>query len=178
MTAVSRTPRNQNYLSVIGYNLILYRAPHIEFFVQEATVPSLSLPKVDYPNPFVNLPLAGDHIDYGQFEVQIIMDENLEGYQEIHNWMTGLGFPKDFSQYKELAEKDKDALRGEGIFSDIALTMLTSLKNSNVQFNFRDAWPTSISGWEMSNSIEDVMYATCTITFAYAYFDIEIVRQT
>jgi hypothetical protein len=176
MAAIDRTPANQNYLSVIGYNLILHRAPHIEFFVQTANVPSISLPSVDYPNHFVKLPLSGDHIDFGELTVQIRVDENLEGYIEVFNWLSGLGFPQDYSQYKALNDADKDALRTDGKYSDISLTMLTSLKNSNVQFNFRDAWPTSISGWEMSNVLEDVMYADCTITFKYSYFDVEILR--
>ena len=174
--AASRTPTNQNYLSVIGYNLILHRAPHIEFFVQEASIPAVSLPTVDSPNPFVKLPLSGDHIDYGQLDVQIRVDENMEGYFEVYTWLAGLGFPKDFSQYKALDDADREALRSDGKYSDVSLTMLTSLKNPNVQFIFRDAWPTNISGWEMSNVIEDVMYADCTITFAYSYFDVEVIR--
>jgi hypothetical protein len=176
MVAVNRTPNNQNYLSVIGYNLILHRAPHIEFFVRNATIPSLNLPPVEYPNHFVNLPLSGDHITYEPLTIEVIMDENLEGYQEMHNWLTGLGFPKDYSQYKELDDNDLDALRSDGKYSDISLTLLTNLKNPNIVFNFRDAWPTNITGWQMSNEIEDVMYASCEVTFAYSYFDVEIVR--
>lgn len=177
MVAIDRNPKNQNYLSVIGWNLILHRAPHIEFFVQEATIPSLDLPAVDYGNPFVALPLSGDHIDYGSLEVTVMMDEDLNGYMELHDWITGLGFPKDFSQYKELADSDREEFRRAGIYSDMSLTMLTSLKNANIQFNFRDAWPTSISGWEMTNTIEDVMYATCTVSFRYGYFDIEVLNE-
>jgi len=177
MVAISRTPANQNYLSIIGWNLVLQRAPHIEFFVQEATIPSLSLPVVNYPNPFTKLPLSGDHMDWSELSVQIRVDENLEGYLEVFNWMTGLGFPKDFAQYKELDDNDKNALRNDGKYSDITLTLLTSLKNPNVAFNFRDAWPTSISGWSMSNITEDVQYADCTINFAYGYYDVEIVRS-
>ena len=176
MVAINRTPPNDNFLSLIGWNLILLRAPHIEFYVQEASIPALSLPEVESPNPFVKFPLAGDHIDYGTLEVQIRMDENLEGYQELHTWITGLGFPKNFEQHKELTDADRDALRADGVYSDLSLTMLTSLKNPNVQFNFRDASPTSMSGWEMSNTLEDVMFADCTVTFQYSYFDIEVLR--
>jgi len=177
MVALDRNPKNQNYLSVIGWNLILHRAPHVEFFVQEATIPALDLPSVDYDNPFVKLPLSGDHVDYSPLEITLIMDEDLNAYSEIHDWLTGLGFPKDFSQYKALADADRDEFRSRGIYSDMSLTMLTSLKNSNIQFNFRDAWPTSISGWEMTNTIEDVMYATATATFRYGYFDIEVLNE-
>ena len=94
----------------------------------------------------------------------------------MHNWITGLGFPKDYSQYKALDDNDLNALRSDGKYSDISLTLLTSLKNPNIVFTFRDAWPTNITGWQMSNEIEDVMYASCNITFAYGYFDVEVVR--
>lgn len=173
MVAVNRTPTNLNYLSIIGWNLILHRAPHVEFFVQEAQIPEISLPPVEVPNPFVAQPYAGDHMEYNTLAVTFVVDESMQGYLELHNWITGLGFPKDYAQYEELFLKDRDPLDPEGIFSDISLTLLTNLKNSNREFIFRHAWPTSLSGWEMSNTIEDVQYAKCTATFAYAWFDIE-----
>ena len=173
MVAVDRTPENLNYLSVIGWNLVLHRAPHVEFFVQEAQIPEISLPPVDVPNQFVSQPYSGDHIQYNQLSVTFVVDENLENYTEIHNWITGLGFPKDHSQYEELFTKDQDPADPGGLYSDISLTLLTNLKNTNKEFIFRHAWPTSLSGWEMSNTIEDVQYAKCSVNFAYGWFDIE-----
>jgi len=177
MVALDRNPQNLNYLSVIGFHLILHRAPNVEWFIQEANIPGLDLPAVDVGNQFVTLPFAGDHMTYASLDMTIIMDENLNGYQELHNWLTGLAFPKDFSQYKELTDADRDVYRREGVFSDMSLTLLTSLKNPNIQFNFRDAWPTSISGWEMTNTIEDVMYATAEVSFRYGYFDVEVLNE-
>jgi len=156
--------------------MILQRAPHVVFFVQKADVPGITLPPVNVPNQFVTLPFAGDHMAYNPFTVEIIMDENLEGYQELHSWITGLGFPESFEQYRELVQKDEDVLSHEGLYSDISLTLLTSLKNPNIQFNFKDCWPTTLSGWTMQHTSDDVTYATCTATFLYGLFDVEVVR--
>lgn len=176
MVAIDRVPPNLNYLSIIGFQMILHRAPHVEFFVQNATIPSIDLPPIDVPNQFVTLPFHGDHISYAPLTVDIIMDENLEGYQELHSWLTGLGFPENFEQHAELVRNDQDEFSHSGLYSDLSLTVVTSLKNMNVQFNFRDAMITALSGWEMTHTAEDVQYAVCTATFRYGYFQIEIIR--
>lgn len=176
MVAINRTPVNNNFLSVIGYEFNLYRAPNVTFFVQNVNIPGLSLDPVQVPNQFVTLPYPGDHIQYDPLVVQFKMDEQLAGYRELHSWIRGLGFPTDFAEYKELNDKQKSQLRGEGIFSDITVTLLTNLKNPNIAFNFRDCWPTSLSNWEMDTQEEDVRYADMTATFFYGYFDIEIVN--
>ena len=174
MVAINRTPGNDNYLPILGWEMTLARAPHVEFFVQQATIPEISLPQVDYPNPLVKQPLSGDHMEYGSLATTFIVDENLQGYSELHDWITGLGFPKDTDQYKELADAERDALNPAGLYSDVSLLLLTSLKNYNIEFIFRDAWPTSMSGWEMDVTTEEVMFAKCTVTFIYSHFDIEI----
>ena len=35
-------------------------------------------------------------------EITFLIDENLENYREIHGWLTGIGFPKDHSQFRSL----------------------------------------------------------------------------
>lgn len=176
MVAINRVPENLNYLTVIGFNFILQKAPHVEFFVQDATVPSLSLPSVDVANPFVSAPFAGSHLNYESLNLSLIVDENLEGYQEMHNWITGLGYPKDYKQHGDLVRENIEQYQRKTVYSDMSLTLLTSLKNPNIQFNFRDAWPTSISGWTLTHTSEDVQMATFDVSFRYNYFDLEIVR--
>lgn len=174
MVAINKVPTNNNFLSLLGYEFVLHRAPNVQFFVQEVTMPGLNLPSVDVPNPFVKLPYPGDHIDYEPLRVQFKMDENLAGYQELHNWIRGLGFPTKYEEYKELNDKDKDLLRGEGIFSDITIVLLTNLKNAKIAFNYKDCWPTSLGGLELDTQSEEVIYLDMTANFNYGYFDIEV----
>lgn len=177
MVAIDKTPINNNFLSILGYHFHLYRAPNVNFYTQECTVPGLSLPAVEVPNRFVTLPYPGDHIDYEPLICVFKMDENLVGYRELHSWIRGLGFPYSHSEYKELSDKQKSELRGEGLFSDITVTLLTSHKNPNIAFNYKDCWPTSLSSFEMDTQSEEVIYANMTATFRYGYFDIEVLNS-
>ena len=43
-------------------------------------------------------------MNFEDFKLRFLVDEDLENYMEIHNWMTGLGFPYSLEQYKELRD--------------------------------------------------------------------------
>ena len=49
-----------------------------------------------------DIPIPGDKLDYDNLNITFLVDENLENYREIHGWLTGLGFPKDHSQFRAL----------------------------------------------------------------------------
>ena len=39
---------------------------------------------------------------YGDFSLRFLVDENLENYMAIHNWLTGLGFPETHTHNIEI----------------------------------------------------------------------------
>ena len=52
---------------------------------------------------FKSMPFMGDTLDYSPMELTFTVNENLENYREIHDWMTGIGFPKDNEQFENVA---------------------------------------------------------------------------
>ena len=40
------------------------------------------------------------------FPLRFLVDENLENYMKIHNWLTGLGYPETTKQFKDLTTND------------------------------------------------------------------------
>ena len=88
MAALENTPTNPNFLSPLNFKFSIKRAPHINFFTQKISIPSLNLPSYNSPNPFVKIPEPGEHIDYGDLELTFRVDENLKNYLEIHNWIS------------------------------------------------------------------------------------------
>jgi hypothetical protein len=42
--------------------------------------------------------LPGDKILFEDFSLRFLVDENLENYMEIHNWIRGLGFPESLEE--------------------------------------------------------------------------------
>ena len=59
------------------------------------TYPALKVHLVDFANPFNNIPVMGDKLTYSDLTITFIVDEYLENYQSLHNWLTGYGFPSD-----------------------------------------------------------------------------------
>ena len=167
MTAIDRTPQNRDFLSPLNFKLLIKKCPGVEFFSQKLKVPSITLGVADYPNPFVNIPLPGDHLIFTPFEIEFKVDEDLKNYLEIWNWMIGLGFPHDFGQYKALA--DKPIISGEGIYSDLSVISLEGAHNPNIEAVFIDAYPVFLSEVEYL-STGDVMYVTAQATFRYTLF--------
>ena len=80
MTAIDSNPANKNFLSPISFKFMIKKAPHVNFFIQQVTVPRISLPSVETPNPFVSLPKPGDHIDFDTLSIKFKVDEDLQNY--------------------------------------------------------------------------------------------------
>jgi hypothetical protein len=180
MSVIANQPQTKSFLSQLGFKFTLARAPSINYFVQSASLPSITLNRVDVSNPFIKIPMAGDHLDFGEFTLTYKVDEDLQNYLEIYNWLIGIGFPDSFEQYKSIDSIRKgkntglaDPLRGYGVFSDATLTILSSAMNPLHHVVFNDAFPTSLSELEFNTTDPDITYITSTVTFAYRKFSIE-----
>ena len=157
-----------NMLSPLNFKFTLKRAPNLNFFVQTINIPGVALPKVDTPNPLIKIPLSGDHLEYDELDITFKVDENLQNYLEVHNWVRALGKPS-FNEYSVLA--NQATYTGEGLKSDIVVTVLTSQKNSNYEFIFKDAFPISISSISFQSTDESVNYIEASARFVYTIFD-------
>lgn len=171
--AVTDQPTNLNFLSPLGYKFILSRAPNVEYFVQEVTLPGLNLGAAVQVTPFVNIPRPGDKLEFEQMSVTFRVNENLDNYIEIFNWMVALGRPESFNQYtlKDEPYRSVDRQR-DTVVSDISVTILTSAMNANVNFLMRDCFPVSLSNITMVSTASDVDYIAATATFALRDFTI------
>lgn len=171
--AVTNQPTNRNYLSPLGYKFVLSRAPNVEYFVQRVTLPGVNLPATSSPNPFVKIPLPGDHLDYDTLQITFKVNENLDNYLEIYNWMVSLGKPEKFSQY-DLQNRPYRSLsdQTDTVVSDITVTILSSAMNANIEFNMRDCFPVTLSSLDMDSTLTDVEYLEATASFAVRDFTI------
>jgi hypothetical protein len=171
MAALENTPTNPNFLSPLNFKFSIKRAPHVNFFVQKINLPSISLPTIDTPTPFVKIPQPGEHLDYADLTLSFRVDENLQNYLEIHNWIRALGKPKDFSEYRALSQNPN--YTGDGLRSDLTLMILSSSKNPNYEIVFTDAYPYDISELSFDTTKSDVEFIEATATFKYVLFEIK-----
>jgi hypothetical protein len=179
MSVLSNQPINKSFLSPLGFKFTIKKTPHVNYFVQAASLPSLSLGRYDVNTPFVKIPMPGDHLDFGEFTVTYKVDEDLKNYLEIYNWMVALGFPDNFEQYRvaDISRKGSnsgsiDRMTGLGLISDATLTILSSAMNPLHNVVFENMFPTSLAELEFTTTDSDINYLTSTVTFAYQKFSI------
>jgi hypothetical protein len=171
MTALDKTPENKNFLSPLNFKFSIKKAPHVNFFIQKVNIPAISLPPPISPNPFVNIPYPGEHITYEPLSIEFKVDEDLQNYLEIHNWIRGLGKPQDYQEYANISKEDP--MTGEGIYSDISLVVLSSTKMPNYELIFIDAHPVSLSGLTFNTTSTDVNFITASAQFKYTLYNIQ-----
>ncbi|MEL0243374.1 MAG: hypothetical protein VW955_02905 [Gammaproteobacteria bacterium] len=189
--SLNRQPTKLDYASPTQFKFSITKLPKVEYFCTAANLPSLTLGTAEQITPLKDIPLPGDRLVYDSLNISFLVDENLENYREIHGWLTGVGFPKDYAQFgtlqgagsdrfpttqnvgesKELGEVRKAVQDEGGIYSDATLFIMTSKNNANIEVRFRNIYPTSLSGLDYNQQASDVDYLTATVNFEYSIYE-------
>jgi hypothetical protein len=174
MTIITRTPQNPNPLHPNKFQLTFSRAPHIQYFCQSVSVPGISLSEIPRQTPFVDLYSPGEKAIYDVFNVTFMIDEQLSGWIEIHDWIRAMTFPEKFEEYLDLQKQSRYVGNSKTPqFSDASLTLLSSSNTPTWRFKLIDCFPTSISAFVMSAQDSPDNIVTADATFRFAYFNIE-----
>lgn len=170
MTAIDKTPTNNNLLSPLGFKFSIKKLPMTNFFVQKAVIPGIFFSNTpEQPNPLVAIPHPGEQLTYDEFSITFLIDEDMKNYKEIYDWMRGLGFPEYSRQYYELQHSEPGL--GGGIKSDATLTILSNGKSPNISIDIEDAFPVSLSNIELNVTDETVRYISATAKFRYTLYN-------
>jgi hypothetical protein len=170
LSAIDNTPINKNFLSPLNFKFQIKKAPHVNFFIQRATIPEIVLPDTPTLNPLVKIPQHGEHIQYGPLHIEFKVDEDLKNYLEIHNWIKALGTPENLNPYREI--QSQPAYTGDGIHSDISLILLSSTKMPNYEITFVDAFPVSLGQLDFRTTDTNVNYIQTYALFKYTHYNI------
>ena len=171
---------NRNYMSPVGFKLVLTKTPKVDFLCQSANIPSISMGTAIQPSYLKDIPVPGDKVLYDDLTVSFLVDEKMENYLAIHKWMTGLGYPEFRTQYDQLKKDDNRTNRGvvdKGDpryfeFSDATLQVLNSNYKPSVLINFKDAFPISLSTVDFDVTTRDYNYFTAEVNFKYTIYNI------
>jgi hypothetical protein len=167
---------NRNFLSPTGFKFALTRTPKVAFFCNQANIPDLNLGVATQPSYLKDLDTPGDKIIFGDLNLRFLVDENLENYMQIQNWIRGLGFPEKLSQFADLEEnglvKGNYLKDRQNIYSDGTLQVLSSSQLPNFQVIFKDLFPYSLSTVTFDSTDTDIQYFTADVGFKYTIYDI------
>lgn len=152
-------PVNLSFLSPIGFQFQLRRAPHVQFFLQEVNLPGLSLPPAQIGSPFVTIPIRGDHLQYEPLNLTFRVNENMSNWFEIYNWLTEISAPRSFDEYNP-----------EGQEPDATLLVLNSDSKPNIQISFYNIVPISLGQILFDSTATDMEYVSCQAEFVYTTY--------
>ena len=186
---LSRQPTKLDYASPTQFKFGINQLPKVEFFTTQANVPGISLADAVFPTPYKDIPVMGDKLTYENLTISFLVDENLENYISLHEWMTGIGFPKSrtqFSTFRSSTSNTPIATQGlsddigdvkpstssRGMFGDATLTILTNKNNPIVEVRFQDVYPVSLGALSYDQAASDVQYLSVTADFDYKIYEI------
>ena len=171
---------NRNYMSPLGFKLILTKTPKVDFLCQSANIPQISMGTAVQPTYLKDIPVPGDKVLYDDLTVRFLVDEKMENYLAIYKWITGLGYPEKLGQYDQLKKDDirTDASVGDEAdplyfqYSDATVQILSSNYSPSIHVNFKDAFPVSLSTLDFDVTTRDYSFFTASVTFKYLIYDI------
>lgn len=174
-------PSDLDYLKPNGFRFQVHNIPNVSFFCQSANIPEIRIGEAVQATPLQDYYEPGEKLAYGELLIRFLIQENMANYNELHNWMVGLGSPEDSDQYKEYADSQRYRFpqinerkaRNLAIKSDATLFVLDSNNNPATAINFKDAFPVSLSGLEFD--VTDTEYFVGTAIFRYLNFKVEAV---
>ena len=186
---LARQPDQLDYASPTQFRFGIHQLPKVEFFTVEANLPGVSVPTTTFATPFTDISIMGEKTEFENLTISFIVDEYLENYISLHNWLTGIGFPKSrsqFSTFRDITSDTPDSQKGvstdigdvkqstpdKAMYSDAFLMILSNKNNPIVEVNFHNVYPISLSALDFSQAATDVEYMTASAEFAYQIYEI------
>ena len=193
---INREPSKRDYASPVQFRFTITKLPTVEFFVQSANIPGINLGSAQQNTPLYDIPIPGDKITYSSLDMSFLVDENLNNYKEIHDWLLALGFPNNHTQFANLQAEGSDRVPGStagpsvpgvrapaplsetGTYSDATLTVLNSKNIAKTEIRFQNIYPTSLGGLNYDIRSTDIDYIQTTVSFQYMNYDIVQISTT
>lgn len=180
---LSRQPTELDYADPTKFKFSINKLPKVEYFTTACNLPGVNLGEAIFPTPFKQIPVMGDDLTFDNLEITFLVDEKLENYIELHQWLVGIGFPKSRTQFSSFKTSNSDAFptdtanKGapsgvQAMYGDATLTIMSSKNNPLVEARFQDVYPVALSGLAYNQQEGDIVYLTATCTFQYKIYEL------
>jgi len=150
---------NVNFLQQVNFKLTIINPnfSNLEYFCTAANIPAASMQEItqNYQNDQSFFP--GDQLNFEQLKVKFMVDENMTNYVEVLNWLT------------------KNTMANANQFPsrcDLILSVLSSKNTINRQFQFTDAFPTSLGELAFNTQAQTVEYISCDMSLRFNRFKV------
>jgi hypothetical protein len=159
---------NLNLLQPSAFKLVVDRKnyPNLEFFAQSVLHPQVAASPVEMPYQRVSgVPFAADKLTYGELTTMVIVDEDLNSYTEMYNWVNRM------VEEKEVTATDRRTSKVP-TYCDITLLILSSHNNTSRTIKYIDCIPTTVGDMALESTSGDVQYIVFPCSFRFSHFEL------
>lgn len=147
---------NYNPAYNTNYRLEFVDSPHLNFFIQNVSLPGVDAIGVETPYRGSQTFFQADRLDFDPLNVTFLIDENFENYLFLFNWM------------KRTVEQE----RPPNFMRDATLHIFTGNKTANLIVNYYGMFPQTLGSVDFDSSTTDTSPIMCTTTLRYQYYTI------
>lgn len=150
-------PQSINYLQQPAYNFNIQRLPYVSYYCQRVNLPGISVGSVDFPTKGLRrIPVSGD-IVFNNLEIEFFVDEDLQNWLEVMNWLRSIANAEDFTEYDGM----------QNSYSNATLIVLNSAMNAKYKVEYRDIIPISLTDINFDTTVSEITPITATVAFEY-----------
>ena len=169
-SAFGKQIQNRNFLSGVAFKFNLAKFPKVDFFSNSARIPELSLELAQQASYLKNIAVPGERLTFGDFSLRFLVDENMENYKSVYDWLTGLGFPETTKEFADIIKDSDGQTDPKEAFCDGTLRILNSNYREVAKVKFSDLFPVSLTSLDFDATNTDVQFFTAEATFKYTLY--------
>jgi len=175
--ALDRQPDNENLLQTTGFRFVLSKAPEVVYFCQNVQVPTISVGVTDVFSKHPTIHFADPKLTYEPLNITFLVNEDMGNWMEIYNWMRSFTIHDEKIQprsWQELKTDPRKAGDPADYQVDGTLVILNSNSRPQASVTFKDIFPSTLGELELNATDGDATQVTCTATFQYRDYFVEI----
>ena len=164
---MSRFTGSHNPLLANYFEFSLSRVPNLEYFCQTVNLPGIVAGTDIQPTTFgipVNVPIG--NYRFQNLQITFKVDEQMKNWLELWNWMKQIGNLNDTTSSLPYSSSGTDLTKTS---SDGLLLLTNSVFSPKFKINFKNLYPTSISGLLFSSTLAESTEVIATAEIGRAH---------
>ena len=166
------TITNVNYLITQVFQMDIPLAPSVNEFIQSVSLPGVTLGEAQIETPFIRQPEPGDKLIFSPISISFLVDEYMNNWKEVFNWLTALGFPTSLQQYGVLPHK-VNRVDSSQVTCDITILVHDNYSKPILKFTMFGAFPINLGDIPISTVETAAQTAMCTADFMYQHYEVQ-----
>ena len=171
---------NRSILNRNNFRLLIDKVPTVEYYVRTVNIPGIQFGETaQAAGVGLDAFFPGDKASFDTLEVSFIVDEDLENFTEIYNWIDSIVPLSDtslYGTYTDTAKTKTNVLASidndRNQYSDITLVLNTNKNIPNRYIRFKDAFPVALGSVELESGA-DAEPALVNVSFRFTYYEIK-----